>query len=88
MNNLPNGVVIDEPTEDLHILAGLVAVGVNEDGDMEWLGNKLQWQKYEDLLEAEDHDCRTQMGDGCRGCAEIYTLKEKITAMKEGQAYV
>lgn len=52
MNNLPpdNQDVGNEPLEtDLHEQAGLMCVGKDEDGVLEWQGTKAQWNKFEEL---------------------------------------
>ena len=36
--------------EDLHAVAGLIDVGLDEDGNVEWCGTKKQWNKYEELV--------------------------------------
>lgn len=41
-NNLP-------VEEDLHIQAGLVDVGIDEDGFTMWQGTDAQWQDFERL---------------------------------------
>lgn len=37
--------------EDLHITAGLIDAGVDEEGQQQWLGNSHQWEKYESLVQ-------------------------------------
>lgn len=47
---------------DLHERAGLIAQGRDEDGDMQWLGNQKQWNKFRELEfdeENEDKDFDT-----------------------------
>lgn len=40
----------DHPlVQELHATAGLLSSGVDEDGNIEWLGTKKQWEKYEEL---------------------------------------
>lgn len=35
---------------DLHEKAGLICIGIDEDGALEWLGSKEEWEKYYQLL--------------------------------------
>lgn len=35
----------------LHMFAGLVSAGMNEDGEEEWIGNDKQWQLYNKISE-------------------------------------
>ena len=39
--------------EDIHEQAGLIFSGINFEGETEWIGTKLQWEKYERLLNNE-----------------------------------
>ena len=39
----------DRVVEDNHELAGLMAIGVDEDGLEEWQGTRKQWDEYEKL---------------------------------------
>jgi hypothetical protein len=49
MNNYPPNYEVEDTTEDLHALAGLVDVGLDEDGEVEWQGSREQWKKFEQL---------------------------------------
>lgn len=40
-------------TMDLHEVAGLLSAGLDEDGDMEWIGSAKAWQRYEELVNEE-----------------------------------
>lgn len=43
----------------LHIDAGLIDTGdKNSDGEIEWMGTKKQWNKYEELFENEFFEAR------------------------------
>ena len=42
--------------EDLHSLAGLLDGGVDEDGNIEWIGSKEAWNKYEELLKTQEEE--------------------------------
>lgn len=46
-NNLP-------ANEDLHSQAGLTDVGLDEDGNVEWIGTQKQWKEYERLSNLEE----------------------------------
>ncbi len=39
---------------DLHIEAGLVDGGQNEDGEIDWIGTKAQWKEYERLVNNQE----------------------------------
>lgn len=41
-------------SEDLHELDGLMHGGLDEDGDIEWLGSAKQWREYSRLVEEEE----------------------------------
>jgi hypothetical protein len=43
----------DEVTEDLHELAGLICMGENSDGELEYVGSQKQLAKYEELTKKE-----------------------------------
>lgn len=66
-------------TETLQELAGLINAGVDEDGDIEWLGTDAQRARYRELLREnegmarsidldDDHDCHASAEDGCLIC--------------------
>jgi len=46
-NNLP-------ANDDLHSVAGLTDVGLDEDGNVEWIGTQKQWKEYERLSNLEE----------------------------------
>ncbi len=48
-NNLP-------VNEDLHSQAGLTDVGLDEDGNVEWIGTQKQWKEFERLSERENDE--------------------------------
>lgn len=51
-SNLPPNFTEPVNTDiDLHEEAGLLCDGVNEDGDLEWIGSDKQWKKYHSLVE-------------------------------------
>lgn len=43
-------------SEDLHELAGLIFSEVNEDNEPQYLGTRLQWLRYEELLKEEKNN--------------------------------
>ena len=40
-----------EPEIDLHLQAGLVDAGIDNDGEMEWIGTDEKWKRYNKLVE-------------------------------------
>lgn len=44
--------VINE--DDLHAISGLEYMGVNEDGDDDWIGTKKAWDKFAELLKERE----------------------------------
>jgi len=57
MNYPPNfdrDLVADNEPKNLHEEAGLVAIGLNEDGIMEYEGTDAQWKAYEELSDKEN----------------------------------
>ena len=49
MSSLKDRNIQHEEEENLHSVAGLIDVGVDEDGLIEWLGTPKQWALYEEL---------------------------------------
>lgn len=55
--------------DDLHIIAGLVCVGQDEDGDLEYVGTKAQWAEFDRLVNEQVNELRTEHTSNCAGCA-------------------
>jgi hypothetical protein len=42
--------------DELEFEAGLIPVGKDEDGNLEWMGTRKQWDRYSELEQEEDFD--------------------------------
>ena len=51
--------------------AGLVLAGKNYDGEDEWIGTKAQWERYEELAEANG----TPEVSGCKCERSVFGIK-------------
>ena len=41
---------------DLHEIAGLMDGGIDEEGQIQWIGTKQQWERYEELSNNEPYE--------------------------------
>jgi len=44
-----------EGDDDLHTQAGLVDVGVDEEGEIQYIGTRSQWSKFEQLTNSYEN---------------------------------